>query len=243
MKAKHTLPSFSYLLIGSGRVAQHLSHYLHLLDISFQSWDRAQDPHALKPKISDATHVLLAISDSAVLGFFRRNLAGMDKVVVHFSGAHNFEDMISAHPLMTFGPQLYSLDFYKKIHFTLTNGTFRQALPGLENPHSSLSPDQKPLYHASCVLGGNFTTLLIKKMLENLQEMNLPQEAAEIYISQIIKNTFANPENALTGPIVRKDIETVKANIKALEEDKKSPRADEIYKSFVNTYWPEYSRK
>ena len=143
MKATNTLPSISYLLIGSGRVARHMSHYFNLLNIAHQAWDRAQDPHAIKHKINSATHVLLAISDSAIPGFYRQHLAGMEKIVVHFSGAHCFEDMIAAHPLMTFGPDLYDLQFYKNIYFTMTGGNFNEALPGLHNPSGILSPEQK----------------------------------------------------------------------------------------------------
>lgn len=237
--ATNTLSSYSYLLIGSGRVARHLSHYFHLLNIRHQSWDRSQDPHLLKPKVLASSHVLLAISDSALQGFYRQHLAGLEKTVVHFSGAHNFEDMIAAHPLMTFGPELYDLDFYQKIHFTMTGASLAEALPGLPNPSSILPAELKALYHAHCVLGGNFTTLLVGKMLSGFAEMNIPAEAARIYIEKVIGNVFADPSKALTGPLVRKDVETVNANLQSLKND---PYA-EIYQAFLKTYWPEYPRK
>jgi len=239
MKATNTI-SYSYLLIGSGRVARHIAHYFHLLNISFQSWDRSQDPHALARKVSAASHVLLAISDGALEGFYRQHLAGHDKTVVHFSGARHIEGMISAHPLMTFGPELYDLEFYKKIHFTLTGvSSLNEALPGLPNPFSVITPEQKPLYHAYCVLGGNFVTLLAGKMLSGFAELNIPQEAAAVYLQKVIGNTLAHPGNALTGPLVRKDTETVQANLTALAND---PYL-EIYQAFLKTHWPEYPRK
>lgn len=238
MQATTTL-SFSYLLIGSGRVARHLGHYFHLLNIPHQTWDRAQDPHALKTKVAAHSHILLAISDSAIAGFYRQHLAGLDKVVVHFSGAHDFPDIIGAHPLMTFGPELYGLDFYKKIHFTMTGASLSEALPGLSNSFSILPAEQKALYHAYCVLGGNFTTLLIGKMLSGFVEMKIPSEAARHYIEKVVENTFSQPESALTGPLVRKDSVTVNANLQALGDD---PIAD-IYKAFLKIYWPDYPRK
>ncbi|KHD88672.1 MAG: hypothetical protein OM95_07655 [Bdellovibrio sp. ArHS] len=237
MKATNT---HSYLIIGSGRVARHLGYYLHLLDQHFETWDRSQDPHALGRKVAKASHVLLALSDSALLGFFRQHLAGHDKTVVHFSGAHHFDGMIAAHPLMTFGPELYDLEFYKKIHFVVTGAaTLQEALPVFTNPFSVLSAQEKSLYHAYCVLGGNFVTLLISKMLQGFSEMGIPAEAASLYLEKVLANTVNNPAQALTGPLVRKDIETVKANLQALSQDSYRP----IYEAFLKTHWPEYPRK
>lgn len=239
----HHTPSSSkanYLLIGSGRVARHLTHYFQLLNIHIKTWDRAQDPLALRQKISESKHILLAISDSALAGFFRQHLAGLDKTVVQFSGAHNFEGMIAAHPLMTFGPELYQLSNYQKIHFTMTDGTLAEAIPDFKNPSSVLSAEQKALYHASCVLGGNFTTLLIAKMIANLKSLNIPESAAQGYLEKVVENTFANPGKALTGPLVRRDVLTVDANLVALNADVIQPNASEIYQSFLKTYWPEY---
>lgn len=240
MKATNTNSSFSYLIIGSGRVARHLGYYLHLLNQHFETWDRSQDPHALARKVAKSSHVLLAISDSALLGFYRQHLAGHDKVIVHFSGAHHFEDMIAAHPLMTFGPELYDLSFYQKIHFTVTGaGSLQEAIPVFANPFSVLPPEQKARYHSYCVLGGNFVTLLVTKMLQGFSEMSIPAEAAHLYVEKILANTFQNPTQALTGPLVRKDTETVKANLQALSEDSYLP----VYEAFLKTHWPDYPRK
>ncbi|WP_340597793.1 DUF2520 domain-containing protein [Bdellovibrio sp. GT3] len=195
----------------------------------------------MRVKVAAATHVLLAISDSALQGFYRQHLLGHDdKVVVHFSGAHTFEGMIAAHPLMTFGQELYTLEFYRKIHFTLTGASsLDEAMPGLTNTYSWLPSAQKALYHTYCVMGGNFVTLLIARMLSGFATMKIPPEAAHLYVQKVVENTFANPDAALTGPLVRKDVETVKANLKALENDP----ALKIYEAFLETYWPEYPQK
>lgn len=239
MKATNTNSSFSYLIIGSGRVARHLSHYFHLLNINFASWNRVEDPHALARKLQSATHVLLAISDSALEGFFRQYLAGYDLMVVHFSGAHHFNGMVSAHPLMTFGSELYALEFYKKIHFTMTGATLNEALPGLGNPSSIIPASEKARYHAHCVMGGNFVTLLLAKMLSEFKDLKIPPEAAQAYIEKVVANTLHQTNTALTGPLVRKDIATVMANLNALENDP----YQKIYEAFLKTHWPEYPRK
>ena len=241
MNATNVKTSFSYLLIGSGRVARHLGHYFNLLNISYASWDRAQDPHALARKVSAATHILLAISDSALESFYRQRLAGHDdKVIVHFSGAHSFDGMIAAHPLMTFGPELYELSTYQKIYFTLTGAeNLAEALPGLENKFSVIFSAEKARYHALCVLGGNFVTLLIAKMLEGFAEMRIPPAAAQLYLETVLKNTLAEPDAALTGPLVRKDVSTVNANLLSLKNDP----YHEIYQAFLKTHWPDFPKK
>lgn len=240
MKATNKTSSISYLLIGSGRVARHFGHYLHLLNLNYASWDRSQDPHALARKVSEATHVLVAISDSSLESFYRQRLEGHEKTIVQFSGAHHIEGMTTAHPLMTFGPELYNLEFYQKIHFTLTGAeSLAKILPGLPNSFSIISPEQKALYHAHCVLGGNFVTLLITKMLSGFAELGIPAEAAKVYLEKVLNNTLSDPTKALTGPLVRKDAETVRANLAALTND---PYLG-IYEAFLKTYWPEYPRK
>ncbi len=226
-----------FLIIGSGRLAHHLKHYFQLLQLNYCDWDRSQDAQVLAHNLNQASHVLLAISDNAIESVYRKHFDGFDKIIVHFSGALNIPGLIAAHPLMTFGKDLYSLEFYQKIHFSLTGAEqLSQALPGLPNSFSILSAEQKPFYHALCVLGGNFTTLLTQKMLAGFEQMNVPSEAAQLYIEKILENVFANPHQALTGPIARKDRGTVDKNLQALTNDP----YQKIYTAFVQTHWPEY---
>jgi predicted short-subunit dehydrogenase-like oxidoreductase (DUF2520 family) len=140
---------------------------------------------------------------------------------------------------MTFGPGVYDLALYERIHFTMTGAPIGEALPGLPNPFSDLPESQKALYHAWCVMGGNFVTLLTSKMIHSLHDMGIPSESAALYSQRILTNAILMKEAALTGPLARKDIETVSANLKALNG------LDElkIYQAFLETYWPDYPRK
>lgn len=229
-----------FLIIGSGRVSLHLRTYFTALHFNFTEWDRSQDPHLLATKIDSCTHVLLAVSDSAIQSVYQRYVAGHDKVAVHFSGALSLPGLIAAHPLMTFGKEPYSLELYKKIHFTLSGcEDLQAALPGLTNPFSILAEEQKPLYHALCVMGGNFTTLLLQKMLSEFATLGLPAEAARLYVEKSVQNVFANPHGALTGPLARQDAETVAKNLQALSHDP----YQKIYGAFLQVHWPSYPEK
>ncbi len=224
-----------YLIIGAGKLAKHLNHYLSLLGHHSLNWDRSQDPHLLKTKMTEATHVLLAISDSAIDSFYLKHLAGLDKTVVHFSGALNVPEVIAAHPLMTFGPELYDHGTYFRVHFVVTGATsLHEALPGLPNEFSLLAPEHKALYHALCVIGGNFPVILWRKMFSEMERLGVPREAARVYLETILLNTMKNPQTALTGPLARKDKTTVLKNIEALENDP----FQEVYFTFARIVAP-----
>ncbi len=240
MTATYTA-SNSYLIIGSGRVARHLSYYFELLKIPFLSWNRNQSFEDLDKSIHSATHILLAISDDSIPEFYAKYLEKYDdKTILHFSGSLHKPPMIAAHPLMTFGHDLYDLSFYKRIHFCVTGAdSLQDIISELPNPSSTLFAFEKAKYHALCVLGGNFSSILIGKMLEDFQKLGLPENAALPYIEKVISNTFKNPSEAQTGPLVRKDVSTVEKNLHSLSDD---PFQD-IYKSFLTMLWPEYPKK
>lgn len=223
---------FSYLIIGAGRWAQHLQFYLNDLGVAFATWDRQQDPHALQRKVSASTHVLLAISDSAIEPFYQRYLAGQDKVVVHFSGALHIEGLICTHPLMTFGPELYPADFYPQIHFTLTGAQSLQEVLPFKNSYSVLSPQDKALYHALCVVGGNFTQILFAEVFTQMKALHVPAPGVQLYFEKSLENAAKLGIKGLTGPLQRNDQITMNKNLAALEGQK----LESIYRVFLETY-------
>lgn len=247
----------SYLIIGSGRVARHLQHYFFLLKEhqlnsekkssnetsktwTLDTWDRAQDPLALARKIEAADNILLAISDDALENFYHKNIDGLDKICVHFSGAKQIPNTIAAHPLMTFDHDLYDFNFYRKIHFVMTGADdLQEGIPDFENSSSVLFSAEKAKYHALCVLGGNFTNLLISKMLQEFEAFDIPLEASRLYIDTVVENVFADRGHSLTGPLARKDLQTIHANLKALKSDP----FEEIYEAFVKAYIPDFIQK
>lgn len=229
-----------YLIIGSGRTARHIAHYFKQLKIQFDLWNRHESLQELQSRLSKSTHALLLISDSAIESFYQQNLMDFKGIVVHFSGALEVPGIESVHPLMTFSKDFYPLDEYTNIPFVKTSKkAFTEILPGLPNASFQIKPEQKPFYHALCVLSGNFTTLLWQKMNSGMKDLGLPQEVYFPYMRQVFKNIEANPAEALTGPLARKDLKTVIANDRALQGDS----AQLIYRAFVQAYFPEASRE
>lgn len=209
----------SLLLIGDGRIARHFSFYLGLLNIPFETWNRRAGTK-IGEVLPRAGRVLLAIKDDALAGFIDGELAGFDGPIVHFSGAFDHPRAIGAHPLMSFGPELYPADFYPRIHFSVTGASsLGDALPGWPNGFTILDRDDKALYHALCVIGGNFPVLLWNKMENGLKELGLPEAAVRLYVERVAENYRRLGAQALTGPLIRKDEKTIERNLASLEGD------------------------
>jgi predicted short-subunit dehydrogenase-like oxidoreductase (DUF2520 family) len=221
-----------YAIIGCGRLAGHLAFYLSSLSIAFTCWGRrtpgrdcladTYEPN-LERAIEGASHVLVVISDDAIERFLAENHTLLaDKICVHCSGSLVTALAQGAHPLMTFTEELYPVDHYRRIPFVVERGerAFEELLPGLPNPHYYLEAAEKPLYHALCVLSGNFTSLLWEKVFGEFEgKLRLPREVAYPYLERICLNLMNSRVNPVTGPLVRRDRGTVERNLEALGED------------------------
>jgi hypothetical protein len=229
-----------YLVIGSGQMASHFCHYLKLLNISHQQWARNNNSaDQLQEFISDASHILLLIKDSEIIKFYNQNANLNSKPCIHFSGSVVADNIFGAHPLMTFGKNLYLLKDYQKIPFILedTCPDFHKILPGLPNKSFRIPKQLKGFYHALCVLSSNFSCILWQKFFSELQNtLHLPIEIAKPYLEQTTKNLLLQPEQALTGPLMRNDLETIEANLNALKND---PFCD-VYKAMLKIFKRDY---
>lgn len=245
-KSSLPLPTLSpsgtatYLIVGNGRLARHISFYLSR-HFKVENWNRRDfDSQNLSVKLEHATHLLLAISDSAIEGFF----AGIaphwgNRPRVHFSGALISEQIPGAHPLSPFG--LNALDSYSDIPFVCDDGfEFREFFPGLENPVLKISPLEKIKYHALVSLAANLTTHLWQSTFHELERLNFCQEIQPDLIRPLLQNSLnnflQNPNFALTGAVARKDFFAVSAHLESL---KGSPLFV-FYSSFVQQQFPEF---
>lgn len=228
----------SYLVIGQGRMAKHFCYYLSLLNLPFTQWARRRQPlEELYPLIIKASHIIVLINDSQLDSFISSlNPAQYpEKKFIHFSGRVSLNNAYSAHPLMTFTENLYEESLYLSVPFILEENSlpFADLLPGLSNQSYFITSQLKSYYHALIVMGNNFSCLLWQHTFQELSRcFNLPQSVALPILRQTFKNIADNPNAALTGPLVRKDTETMSAHLKALENDK----FFEIYQAFMNTF-------
>ncbi|MGL1891148.1 MAG: DUF2520 domain-containing protein [Spirochaetaceae bacterium] len=209
-----------YGIIGDGLLATHLCHYFTLEGIPFLRWSRKLDNKTPTIKLDGCKYIIILISDDSISNFLDNNYFNNSISVIHFSGSMNSKKAVGFHPLMSFGPKLYTLEEYKNIPFICEESdiTFDSVFPTLTNKYYTMNPEMKALYHSLCVISGNFTTLLWQKVMKDFEkDLDLPKEVLLPYLSKIFDNLKDDPFNALTGPIKRGDKNTIKRNKKALK--------------------------
>ncbi|MBL6989359.1 MAG: DUF2520 domain-containing protein [Bacteriovoracaceae bacterium] len=231
-----------YGIIGNGKVARHLKHYFDFLNIDYLCWSkRSIEPDSIDLPIllNSCKTILILIPDDAIEGFINEHLAlTKHHTIVHFSGCLSLPNIHSTHPLITFSDQLYDLDTYKSIPFVCEKNSldFKDIFPKLPNTNISISSADKPLYHALCVMGGNFSTILWQKIFSDFEyKLGISKEILYPYLSQTMQNLINSSDNVLTGPLARNDQKTINKNLSALESDP----FQKVYSSFLSAYKPD----
>ncbi|MCK4936552.1 MAG: DUF2520 domain-containing protein [Elusimicrobiales bacterium] len=226
------MKDFSYLIIGNGQISRHIKKYFSLKKIPCKSWQR-NSRSSLERMAASADIIVLLITDSNISGFINENPFLKKKNLVHFSGALNFKNVLDMHPLAAFSKRPFSIEEYEKIPFISSNPKqVKKFFPKLKNPVLKIKPSMKPLYHALCVLGGNFPAILWFKALEDLEKkFKIPRKFIFGYLEGNLRNFMNNPEASFTGPLRRNDEKTMRSNLKVLG---KSPFAD-VYRAFKKT--------
>jgi predicted short-subunit dehydrogenase-like oxidoreductase (DUF2520 family) len=233
----------NYLLIGSGRLAHHLRHYLSQFNVTIKVWSRNhsdfntisinENSHAearFEAALNDSDVVLLAISDSALAEWVAK-AQFKNKVVVHFAGSRFFEKAWGFHPLMTFSQELYPAEFYKSIPFVADRGfPISEMFPFLPNPIYEIEPKSRPLYHALAHMAANFPALLWVHVFQQFESLGLPREILAPMLGKCFTNTVRLQEQALAGPLRRGDMQTLLLHEQTLET---LPSLSAIYKSFT----------
>lgn len=225
----------AYLIIGNGRVARHMACYFDFLGIPYTQWHRGMAEEALQQQAQAATHILLLIRDDAIVDFAQFHLSNISAIKIHFSGALVADGIVGAHPLMTFGSDLYSLEKYTSIPFVVEEDApdFAALLPGLSNSHATIRKEDKAKYHALCAMAGNFSCLLWQKLMRDFEsDFNLPAGIAHAYLRQQTENLIADADGALTGPLARGDHATIHKHMQALKDDPFGA----VYQSFISAY-------
>jgi len=211
----------TYGLIGRGRVASHMARYLELEGQYVTQWHRGLLSRPAEA-LSEVEIVLLAISDDALESFISENPALRDHALVHFSGSLTIDGAHGFHPLMTFGPEAYDLETYRSIPFVGERGSpaFSDFFPHLHNDAWAIDPELKPLYHALCVLSGNFTAVLWLKAMEDLESrLGLPRNILRPYLERTAANTLEKGRASLTGSLARGERGTMARDLDGLDGD------------------------
>ena len=169
-------------------------------------------------------------------------------VLVHFSGIHPAAILLGEE-----GPLLHALAIHPLQSFADAVMGVRQ-LPGspcsVEGEEALLplaealatdlggipfriTAERKPLYHAAACVASNYLVTLVDTASEIMAACGFSREDAFHLLTPLLRGTGKNlsalgPELALTGPIARGDLRTVRKHLQALTE--LPPEISEIYR-------------
>lgn len=167
-----------------------------------------------------------------------KNFPLKDKLVCHVSGALSsgvFSDInqtgafgYSIHPLFAIHSKYNSHKQIEKAFFTIEGAKERMHLINslmdrLGNNYAIIDSDKKELYHAAAVTASNNVLALLSSAQDYLIECGMTKAQAETALNPLFLGNANNAvnsgvENALTGPIERGDLSTIKKHISCLED-------------------------
>ena len=164
--------------------------------------------------------------------------------VVHTSGKHGVSvleparrrgaKVLAMHPAMTFTGTDLDLERLPGSKFGVTAGKGTQALAeslvaDLGGSTVWVDEERRALYHAGLAHGANHLVTLVVQAMEMLRESGADDPAATLrpLLTAALDNALNYGDAALTGPIVRGDVETVRAHVRDIAAT--TPAALESY--------------
>lgn len=134
----------------------------------------------------------------------------------------------SVHPIQTFADARAAAHDLPGATFSVTARAgayyFASALvEELGGTPKPLADKDKALYHSAAVMAGNLTTMLFGAVADIYRSIGFENREAVEAALPLARTSLANaeklgPAGALTGPLARGDIPTLKANLDALDE-------------------------
>ena len=204
---------------------------------------------ALPPAIFDANAIILAVRDEQIddalddimraYGSGRRGRFASGTVIVHTSGGA--EPTLLAelgnlglsggtfHPLVPFANPDRAPELLRRAWIGIdgddqARATSRRLAGHIGARTLEIPPGGKAAYHAAAVMSSNFPVVLAALAADLLVRLGIPERSAQQAVHSLMEGAVANlsdasPEDALTGPIVRGDAETVMRHLAALRGD------------------------
>ena len=170
--------------------------------------------------------------------------AGVQHVIVHTSGRHGLAvldpaaavgaHVLAMHPAMTFSGTALDLGRLPGCVFGVTANPDTAALAetlvaDLQGTVMWVPEGRRTLYHAALAHGANHLVTLVAQAMDLLAASGSTDPAGTLrpLLTAALDNALAQGDGALTGPIVRGDVETVRAHLADIASE--SPDTLESY--------------
>ena len=167
----------------------------------------------------------------------KNNMSVQNKIVCHFSGALSsdvFTDsqstgasVCSVHPMLAFSDKLTSYRIPANTFFALEGdetavSALKSLFESLGNTVCRIDKSKKSLYHTAASVLSNEIVALLDMGYSLLEQCGFSRDdavgATKNLVSGNVKSVLENGcINALTGPVERNDLQTVKKHVESLE--------------------------
>ncbi|MGD2122315.1 MAG: DUF2520 domain-containing protein [Gemmatimonadota bacterium] len=140
------------------------------------------------------------------------------------------------HPLQSLADPVLGAEQIKDIYFAVSGekaaiAAARRILSPIGGSVVTVPVSRRPLYHAAAVFASNYLAGLIAAAGRLMAQAGIPEDEALRAIMPLARGSLENlarlgPVRALTGPVSRGDVETVRLHLRTLE-----PREKALYAS------------
>lgn len=210
---------------------------------------------------SDA--LFLTVPDGAIEDVWNslKEYSLKDKFICHCSGVMSsavFSGIgqmgafgYSIHPLFAVHDRLQSYKEISQAYFTMEGSQehllfWKDFFESLGNPVRVIRAEQKILYHSAAVFASNLVTGLFETGVSLLQECGFDRNSGEEALKALFLNNCrsvaeAGTEAALTGPVERADLETIRKHLAVLSGNKREiyVRLSEVLEEIAKRKHPE----
>lgn len=207
------------LIIGRGKISFHIKSLFSFLNLKFLKYkDDFADFSDLDSK--NIEFVFLAVPDHQILENFRklRELFRPGTKFIHLSGSNYFKQITGIHPLDSFTKS--TLETKTDVPLYTDSLSFFNKYKDSCDRLYYIDADKKALYHSMAVLVGNFTQYHLEWVKNNFPKDLDFYNFRQLALSSV--ESVFNEENRtmdhLTGPLIRKDFDTIENNLRALSK-------------------------
>lgn len=195
----------------------------------------------LKSLVEESELIFIAVSDREITNVvsqiidLKMNLS--QRKFLHTSGAESSKVLLplekhgakigSLHPLQSFTDFRRSSNQMKTTLFSY-EGDLDETLDYFFKQASirffRIKPEDKPQYHLAAVVASNYLTATIHFAVKKMMALGIDEQTALQALSPLIDGTLENIKHvgtrqALTGPLIRGDEETIQKHMKVLDGD------------------------
>ena len=154
-----------------------------------------------------------------------------DKLIFHTSGAHDVcilktlnAHTFSLHPLKAFSKVVEDLEELKDVCFSLeaADSAVKQWVETLGISYFEIDSKDKKKYHAGAAIVSNYLVAVLDFGMKQFKQIGIDEQTVQKALWPLITGSLKNIErfgtqSALTGPIVRGDVNTLKKHLEVLD--------------------------